>query len=381
MSSARPLDPFRDALDALNSQHRLRTLTPSQGIDFTSNDYLGLAGAPRLTQALMAALERGISIGAGGSRLLRGNARAHEDLEDAAAEFFGSERTLFFSSGYLANYALFATLPQSGDLIAHDEFIHASVHDGMRASRASHVRFRHNDMNALAQCLSDWRSSGGRGRIWIAAESLYSMDGDRAPLADLIALASQHDALLVIDEAHATGVLGPDGRGLSAAFVDHANLIALHTCSKAMGAAGALVCAPRVLCEFLINRCRPFIYSTAPSPLMAVAALEAMAIFKEEPQRRERLERLVSHASTQAARGGVVSASSSHIVPVIIGSDARALRIAENLRQHGFDVRAVRPPTVPMGTARLRISITLNADEDGIEALFFTLAEQLSLAA
>jgi 8-amino-7-oxononanoate synthase len=371
------LDRYEAALHDLADQSRLRTLNLASGLDFTSNDYLGLATSPRFARVLTAALARGTAIGAGGSRLLRGNAPEHEELEAAAAAFFHTERALFFGSGYVANFALFSTLPQSDDLVILDESIHASAREGARAGRAARIEAAHNDTGAIQDRILAWRTRGGRGRIWIAVESLYSMDGDRAPLEELVALADRYEAFLIIDEAHATGVLGEDGRGLSATFEGRPNIIVLHTCSKALGGAGALVGLPGVLCDFLVNRCRPFIYSTAPSPLMAVAALEALAILKEEPQRRENLAQLVAHAGRESIRRCGVRASGSQILPVIVGDDGRAMRLAAALRARGFDVRGIRPPTVPAGTARLRISVTLNVDEQAITDLFAALAEEL----
>jgi 8-amino-7-oxononanoate synthase len=371
------LDVYRAQLRGLAEQSRLRTLERRSGLDFTSNDYLGLATSKRLAGVVTAALARGTPIGAGGSRLLRGNAPEHDELEAAAATFFHAERTLFFSSGYLANFAVFSTLPQRGDLIVLDELVHASTREGARAGRAGTVIARHNDSNAVEHEIRAWRGRGGRGRIWIAVESLYSMDGDCAPLRELKAIADRHDAFLVIDEAHATGVLGPDGRGLSASFEGLPNILVVHTCSKALGGAGALVSAPRVLCDFLVNRCRPFIFSTAPSPLMAVAALEALAILKNEPERREHIAKLVDYANNEAKTRCGVSVSGTHIMPVIIGEDRPTMIIASALRDRGFDVRGVRPPTVPAGTARLRISITLNVDEPAISGLIEALADEL----
>jgi 8-amino-7-oxononanoate synthase len=370
---------YESALHALAAENRLRSLAPRAGLDFSSNDYLGLAASPRLRIALIETLARGTAVGAGGSRLLRGNAPEHEDLEAKAAAFFHAESTLFFSSGYAANFALFASLPQSEDLIILDDLIHASARDGMRTNRAVSIIARHNDVTSIEDIIRNWRNGGGLGQIWIAAESLYSMDGDRAPLSDLKRLADQHDAFLIIDEAHATGVFGPDGRGLAAEFEGRDRVIVLHTCGKALGCAGALLSLPRTLSDFLVNRCRAFIFSTAPSPLMAVAVLEALAILREEPQRRAALATLVAFAGQQALIRAL-PISGSQILPVIIGEDEGAMRIASSLQQRGFDVRGVRPPTVPKGTARLRISITLNVTEADIAGLFEALAKVMHSA-
>jgi 8-amino-7-oxononanoate synthase len=370
------LVPYHRALEDLDAKSRLRRLAPRTGIDFTSNDYLGLAGSPRIREALMAALARGTAVGAGGSRLLRGNAAEHEELEAAAAVFFGVESALFFGGGYVANYAVLSTLPQREDLIVLDGLAHASANEGARAGRAQIAKARHNDLESFEDAILKWRAEGGRGRAWIAVESLYSMDGDRAPLDDLVSMADRHDAVLFVDEAHATGVYGPDGRGLAAPFEGRENVLVLHTCSKALGGAGALITGPRLLSQFLVNRCRPFIYATAPSPLMAVAALESLRILKEEPARRQRLSELVAFAREGARAREIAAPCASQIVPVIIGDDARTMRLAAALQARGFDVRGVRPPTVPEGTARLRISLTLNVDEPVVAALLDALAEE-----
>ncbi len=379
--TAAGLEFYQAALDGLSESNRLRALAPRRGLDFTSNDYLGLAASPRLASAVTAAIARGTPVGAGGSRLLRGNAPEHEALEARAAAFFGVERALFFGSGYVANHALLATLPQSGDLVVLDALVHASAHEGARAGRAKFTKAAHNDADAFEDAVRAWREGGGRGRVWLAVESLYSMDGDRAPLAELAAVAGRHDAILLIDEAHATGVYGPDGRGLASSLEGRENVIALHTCGKALGGAGALVSGPRVLCEFMINRCRPFIYATAPSPLMAVAALEALEILREEPERRQRLAHLISVAGRAAVASGAAAPTASQILPVVVGDDGAAVALAASLQRRGFDVRAIRPPTVPDGTARLRISLTLNVEEQAVEALFAALAAERGVLA
>ena len=266
-------EPFRSQLAALEQRGRLRRLSPRAGRDFASNDYLGLAGDPMIAQAVADAVARGVPLGSGGSRLLRGNAPEHEGLEAKAADFFRTQAALFLANGYVANLALFSTLPQRGDLIVADELIHASVHDGIRMSKATAVFARHNDVQSISDLIAAFRAEGGKGRVWIAVETLYSMDGDMASLTDLAKLAARHEAMLLLDEAHGTGVFGPGGRGLSAGLDGLHNVVTLHTCGKAMGAEGALICGPRLMIDYLVNRARPFIYSTAPSPLMPVAPI------------------------------------------------------------------------------------------------------------
>ena len=371
-------DSHERALKALERRGRLRSLAPRNGLDFSSNDYLGLAAAPALAAAAQDSLARGVPLGSGGSRLLRGNDPEHEALEAEAAAFFGAETALYFGGGFVANYAIFAGLPQRDDLVVIDELIHASVHDGVRAGRAQVVTARHNDAQAFDEAILAWRTRGGTGRPWIAVESLYSMDGDRAPLDDLIAVADRHEGMLVIDEAHATGVFGPDGRGFGAAFDGRENVVSLHTCGKALGATGALVLAPRRLRDFLVNRSRPFIYATAPSPLMAAVVRRSLAICRDEPMRRDALQqRVADFERLLTARLGV-RPSGSQIQPFVVGSDATAVSLATSLQEAGFDVRAVRPPTVPENTARLRITLTLNVTQADTARLVDALAASVA---
>jgi 8-amino-7-oxononanoate synthase len=377
MTDAALLDHYEAMLRDLAGKDRLRYLAPRAGLDFASNDYLALTTSQRLRDRLAVALSEGTAIGAGGSRLLRGNSPEHETLEAAAAAFFHAERALFFGGGYAANFAVLTTLPQKGDLVILDALVHASARDGARAGRAEFTEAPHNDVTAIEDAIRTYRGRGGIGRAWIIIESLYSMDGDRAPLTDLVALADRHDAFLFIDESHATGVYGPDGRGLAAAFEGRDNVVVLHTCGKALGGSGALVTARRPLVEFLINRCRSFIYSTAPSPLMAVAVLGALSILREEPERRDQLAKLVDFAGTALAQRCGRTPSGSQILPVVIGENNRTMAVAAALQARCFDIRGVRPPTVPEGTARLRISLTLNVDRTGVAAMIDALAEEL----
>ena len=369
-------DPHRQVLDALAGLARLHSLAPRAGLDFTSNDFLALAQSPALRDAAADALARGVPLGAGGSRLLRGNHPEHEALEEEAAAFFGSETALYFPTGFAANALLAATLPRGDDLIVHDALIHASFRDGLRTPSVSTP---HNDVGAMDDAIVQWRKAGNVGRVWIAVETLYSMDGDRAPLAALVALAHKHDAMLLLDEAHATGVLGPQGGGLGAAYEGAPNIISLHTCGKALGASGALICMPRLYRDFIVNRGRSFIFSTAPSPLMAAVVRAALKISAGAEQERAQLAHLVRQAGAAMAKLGLPF-SGSHILPVVVGADGRALRLAEALRKRGHDIRAIRPPTVPEGTARLRIALTLHATPLDIDTLFAGLAAELEKA-
>jgi 8-amino-7-oxononanoate synthase len=372
---------FEADLRQLADRGRLRSLRERSGIDFTSNDYLGLAESAELRQAAADAVARGVPVGSGGSRLLRGNHPEHEALETEAATYFGAETALYFGGGYVANFAIFSTLPQTGDLVIHDELIHASVHEGLRRGRADFVPVPHNNVDAFDAAIVRWRKAGGKGRPWLSVESLYSMDGDSPNLVELFAVADRHEAMVVIDEAHATGVLGPQGRGLAAAFEGRDNVITLHTCGKALGTVGGFILAPRVVRDFLVNRSRPFIFATAPSPLTASITRVALELSRSNPERRVRLARLVQFAGNELRRQCGIEPSGSQIVPVIVGSDRAAVTLAASLQRRGYDIRAIRPPTVPEGTARLRIALTLNVDEPTVAGLFEALSEDLRKAA
>lgn len=369
-------DPHRQLLEQLSARGRLRTLAPRVGLDFTSNDYLGLAESDALRQAAIEALARGVPVGASGSRLLRGNHPEHEALEEEAAAFFGSQAALYFSTGFAANAAIAATLPRRDDLIVYDALIHASLRAGLDPARVAAQEVPHNDVDAIEDAIMAWRRHGGMGRVWIAAETLYSMDGDRAPLADLVALASAQGAMLLLDEAHATGVYGAAGRGLGAGYEGAPNIVSLHTCGKALGAAGALVCLPRLMRDVMVNRGRSFIYSTAPSPLTAAVVRAALKICAKADAARAALMTRIEKAGMLARKLGV-SPSGSQIQPVIVGADTMATQLAAAMQDRGFDIRAIRPPTVPEGTARLRIALSLNVDDAAIDALFAALAVEM----
>lgn len=380
-SRGRPGFPrHAEALEALGVRGRRRALMPRAGRDFSSNDYLGLASSELLRTAARAALDRGVATGSGGSRLLRGNDAEHVALEEEAAAFFGAPAALYMGAGFPGNVAIFSSLPMQGDLVLHDALVHASAHDGLRLGRAETLSFAHNDANAARDALRSWRAAGGTGRAWIACESLYSMEGDLAPLDDLAAVAAEDGAVLVVDEAHATGLYGVQGQGRAHGLDPSVDLLSLHTCGKALGGAGGLICGDPVLIDTLINRARNFIFSTAPSPLDAAIMRAALRLVAERPELREAAWRNITHAHEAARRGGF-GAFGTQILPVLIGDDAEALALAHALQARGHDVRAIRPPTVPRGTARLRVSITPNVSKDEIDALFADLADIRKAAA
>jgi 8-amino-7-oxononanoate synthase len=369
-------DRLTSLLQTLKARHRHRALLPRAGLDFASNDYLGLAESGVLTLAAQEALARGVPLGSGGSRLLRGNHPEHEALEAEAAAFFGAEAALYMGGGFQANQALFSTLPAADDLILHDELVHASAHEGMRIGRGQTRAFAHNDPDAAREALRGWRDSGGTGQVWIAVESVYSMEGDVAPLVAFAQLAAEQDAILVVDEAHATGVFGPRGAGFAHDLP--CDVLSLHTCGKGLGASGGILLGDRVMIDTLINRARPFIFATAPAPFAAAIVRAALKALQDRPALVEDAQSRIQHAHAEARRltipGTILQ---SQIIPVILGSDERTMRHAQALQDKGFDVRGIRPPTVPRGQSRLRISITGNVRHAQITDLFETLNQQL----
>jgi 8-amino-7-oxononanoate synthase len=353
------MNRLQKKLRLLEEAHRYRSLSLPKGIDLTSNDYLGLREHPALRAAAIEALQGGIAVGAGGSRLLRGHTDEHAALESFAAEYFGYERVLFFANGFQANYSIFTTLPDRHDTVIYDALLHASAKEGIHAGHADKIKVPHNDLNEYEDALRRAKKNA-KGDLWVAVEALYSMDGDLAPLKELYALAQKYEAYLIVDEAHATGVFGANGKGL-AEDLPRERLITVHTCGKALGVAGGLVCAEAEVIDALVNMGRPFVYSTAPMPLQALLVHKALEISRDEKWRRERLFALRDAANTALGMN-----SPSQILPVILGSDVQAVEVAQTLQAQGFDVRPIRPPTVPEGTARLRVSLSSSLDEKNI---------------
>jgi 8-amino-7-oxononanoate synthase len=356
-------------LEKLAQADQLRRLEAPDGVDLNSNDYLGLARDSRLRRAIAQAIAAAERVGGTASRLLSGHDAAWEALERQFAAFVGAEAALYFTSGYAANLGLLTALLGPDDIVFSDAANHASLIDGLRLAGVRKVVYPHGDMAALEHLLAAHAAEPGT-RV-IVTESIFSMDGDAAPFDALARLAERWGAALVVDEAHALGVLGPGGRGLLAESPARAcTIAAVYTCGKALGSAGAFVCGSRLLIEFLINRARPFIFSTAAPPYLAAqiaAALELAAA--AEAERRWLAEAAAwLRAELRAARLDVLPGPSP-IVPVILGSNRRAVAFAAALQQRGFWVRPIRPPTVPPGTARVRLSLTAALDRATLERL------------
>lgn len=344
-----------------------------QLVNFGSNDYLGLASDPRLTEAAAEAA-RCEGWGSGASPLITGYAQGHRRLEQRLAEFEGTEAALLFSSGFAANAGTIAALVGAGDVVLGDRKNHASLWDGCRLSRADVRVYPHGDWRRLDRVLV--KSAGYRRRL-IVTDSLFSMDGDVAPLAELAELAERHVAMLLVDEAHATGVFGRHGRGVAEHLgVEDRVDVRIGTLSKALGSAGGFVAGSRRLIEWLVQRARPYVFSTAPPVAASAAAVAALDIVAREPERRERLlARAEALRDLLRQRGWNVGCSASQIIPVVLGEAARAVELSADLRQRGLLVPAIRPPTVPQGEACLRISLTAGHTDQMIAALAEALGE------
>jgi 8-amino-7-oxononanoate synthase len=338
---------IRHELRNLDSQDLRRSLLPPVGIDLSSNDYLCLARHPLLRRAMVQAAERE-GCGSTGSRLLRGEREIFSNLERRFAGFKGTGRALYFSSGYLANLAVLSTFPGRGDVIFSDAHNHASIVDGIRLSRAERRIFRHCDAKDLARLLGEETAAGQK---FVVTESLFSMDGDCAPLAEYATLTAETGALLIVDEAHAVGIYGQCGSGLGEASGAEP-FVSINTAGKALGVSGAFVAGPEWAIEYLLQRARPFVFSTAAPPPIAGALEASLTLIGTEPWRRSLLRDRASYLRHMLKLRG-----DSPIVPIPIGDNQQALEVARHLQSEGFDVRAIRPPSVPPGTARLRISI------------------------
>ncbi len=339
-------------------------------INFSSNDYLGIANDPTVGQAFAHAVVRW-GAGAGASRLVVGDTEAHRSLERALAELKRAERVLLFNSGYSANSGMLPVLSGPEDAIFSDALNHASLIDGCRLSRAKLEIYPHLDMDVLGRKLA--RSSARRK--WVCAESVFSMDGDLAPLEPLAQLCERYGAALYVDEAHSTGVYGPRGAGLCDAVgvADRVD-VRMGTLGKALGVFGAYAAVSSEVGEWLINRCRPFIFSTALPPALCVAAEAAVARVRDDESLRERLWRNIRYFAAGLAELGIEAEPRSPIFPVMLGSPEAALGASELLRARGILVKAIRPPTVPEGTSRLRFCISAAHSEPQLDAALEALA-------
>jgi glycine C-acetyltransferase/8-amino-7-oxononanoate synthase len=330
-----------------------------------SNNYLGLADHPSVRAAAAEAAER-YGAGACGSRLISGSMAPHRALEDSLARFKGTEAALLFGSGYLANMGVVSSLTQRGDVVFSDELNHASIIDGCRLSRAETFVYRHGDTEHLEWGL---REAGARARL-IVSDTVFSMDGDVAPLTELAELSRRYGCLLAVDEAHGTGALGPGGRGaIAAAGLERDVDVIVGTLGKALGSYGAYVCASRDVVELLVNTARPFIFSTAPPPPSVGAAQAALGLLESRPGQVEQLRRNAAILREALAANGLTTGNSrTQIVPITVGDARRATTLCERTLEGGVFAQAIRPPTVPDGTSRLRLTVMANHRADDLRA-------------
>ncbi len=345
-------------------------------LDFSSNDYLALSEHPEVIAASRKYLEE-FGAGAGAARLMSGDLEINHQLEEEIAQFKAKEAALIFGSGYLANIGVIPALVNRGDLLVTDRLSHASIYDGCLLSGAKVIRFRHNDMDHLQQILHEKRSQYNRALVVV--ESIYSMDGDRCPLKDLVDLKKQNDFLLMVDEAHATGIYGSHGGGVieEEGVVDGVD-VAMGTFGKALGSYGAYVATSKQVVDYLVNKARSFIYATGLPPAVIGATLAALHLVKTEPKLRQGLHEKVAFFKKQIRKNGLKDdLGPSQIIPIMVGDSAKALALSEQLRNNRIFVKAVRPPTVPENTARLRFSITRFHQEEELKSCARLLVQSL----
>ena len=368
MTTTDPFRELREELDARAAEGLLRTRRIIDGrqqpalrsdgelmLSFCSNDYLGLASHPALIAAVQQAAQEA-GVGGGASHLITGHHRLHHEIEEALAYFVGLPRALFFSTGYMANLGVISALTGRGDAIFADRLNHASLNDAAVLSRADLHRYPHNDIVALEKQLAQCTA----GRKLVVADAVFSMDGDIAPVPQLLELCERYDAWLMLDDAHGFGVLGAHGKGTLEHFGVHSpRIIYMATLGKAAGVSGAFVAGEPELVEYLIQRARTYIYTTAMPPILAAALLASLPIIEKETSRREQLQKLIAALRENLKpKQWRLDESITPIQPLIVGSNEDALRVSEHLRERGILVPAIRPPTVPQGTARLRITLS-----------------------
>ena len=359
-------------LEKIRSQNLYRSLTPPKGLDFCSNDYLGLSRDPDFRTAILEKLEQATgpnSVSSPASRLLRGNTSLHQALEQRLSGFKGTEAALIFPTGFQTNIGVLTALVGNQDRVLSDAQNHASIIDGLRLSGCQKIVFPHLDLGAVEEALSQPHPEG---KTFLVTESLFSMDGDIAPLETYAALAKKYEAYLIVDDAHAVGVFGEErGSGLTERFgVEKRALAIVSTFGKAFGLFGAFVAGPQVVIDYLINRCRSFIFTTAVPPLLLYGVEAGLDLLDAQPERRKRVCLLADRLRQPFKEAGLDTLQSAGpIVPVVLGKSERALAVAQRLQKKGFDVRAIRPPTVAPGTARLRISVHADHTEQQIDQL------------
>lgn len=355
-------------LRPISYRHQCRIwFNKKEYIDFSSNDYLGLCRHPKLIEAAKLALDR-FGASSSASRLMSGSLELHHQLEEKVAQFKNKEAALVFNSGYQTNIGIISSLYERGDCIFSDRLNHASIIDGILLSEARFFRFQHNDMEHLESLLEKERDKFKKALI--ITETIFSMDGDRAPLKELVHLKEKYNCEILVDEAHATGIFGKNGSGVveEEGLTDKIDLI-MGTFSKALGSFGAYLATSKKVVEYLINVCRSFIYSTALPPATIACNLASLELINEEPYRREKLLESAQYFRQTLKAKDFKVRGISQIVPVVLGDNINTIELADRLKQKGYWVLPIRPPTVPKGEARLRFSLTVYHDEEILQKL------------
>lgn len=367
---------YRQRLELNSAQQAAVSVAGSSLINFAGNDYLGLANHPDIKQAFIRAAEH-YGVGSGASHLVCGHSNEHHALEEELAAFTGRDRALLFSTGYMANLAVLNTLLEKGDGVLEDKLNHASLLDGGLSSEANFIRFQHNNIKSAEQQLRRMRDC--RRKI-LVVDGVFSMDGDVARLPQLSLLAQENNAWLMVDDAHGFGVLGEQGAGCAEYFqLGQEQLpILMATLGKAVGSFGAFVAGSETLIETLIQFARPYIYTTAMPPAVAAATRAALRIIQNEPERRQRLHKLIELFRQEAEQRGLpLMPSNTAIQPIVLGGDNIVMAMSSSLRNAGFLVGAIRPPTVPEGSGRLRITLTADHTEIQVMELLDVLQAEL----
>jgi 8-amino-7-oxononanoate synthase len=365
-------------LTLLEQKQRKRDFRISECIDFTSNDYLGLTKSPIIRERAIKDLQSGMPLGSGGSRLLRGNHIWHEHAEKDFAEFEDVESALFFSSGYSANMAVLTAIPTRHDLILYDTMVHASIKEGIHASLAAKKTFEHNSIELLRTAAHSALSTQ-HSALYVVVESLYSMDGDEAPMKEIAEICEEFGMALIVDEAHATGLYGKHGRGL----IDEKNvrdkiLLSIHPCGKALAAAGAFVCSSAIVKSYLINKARTMIFTTALPPIIPATISEVLKEIKRNPKLITAVHHNANYVRKKLRNNlkkWIVPEGRSPIIPLIVGEDTVAVEVGEEMNRRGADIRPIRPPTVAEGTARFRITVNALHEQDELDLLCDGLIE------
>jgi len=377
---------YRSVKTSESPQAPIMTISGKKYLSFCSNDYLGLANHPDVIHAFKTGADK-YGVGSGAAHLINGHSKAHQELEEALAEFAGRERALLFSTGYMANLGVVNALLERGDYLFQDKLNHASLIDAGRLSEAKMYRYAHNDMQALTRRYEKNVKKGGGVKksdsitnSMILSDGVFSMDGDIAPVREMADIAQENNAWLMIDDAHGFGVLGNNGAGLleQESLKQKEAPILMATLGKAIGTAGAFVAGSNDLIEFLIQTARTYIYTTAMPPAIATATLESLKIVKAENWRRDKLNRLTKQFKTGASELGInLLASETAIQPIVVGDAKKALEISDVLQKQGILVTAIRPPTVAEGSARLRVTFSANHEEKHVDKLLIELEKVL----